>query len=550
MQGDPHFEFRARLGSTLFALKELAREAGLPEDRQALVANLVAGLREPFLFIVSGEVNAGKSSFLNALFGAEFCGTGVVPTTGQIHWFKHDRTDRDESLSREFATHFRTHAFLRDFQVIDTPGVNSIAPEHEAIAQRILPRADMVIFVFNVTNPWSEAAWKFLERVRDSWLKRVIFVLQQCDLREPDEVVAVVDYLRQTIATRLGRSLPIFPVSARRAYVAKTSPHPDGELLAASGFPALEAALMSAVAGTPARNDRLLAAVHAGRSILREIVAAIDGAASTLERDGQCLDVLKGEAGAASERTAGWRRAAKENFARAYDRAAAACRAAMDERALRDELSRQIDPFVASSAPLLATDLTELDRRINAGLPAVASAEANAAIPPIDRASLGESFRTVADEAVDGSGVGDLIAKSFTRRKRHRWAAAILGGAGVAVAALGHPALDLAVPASVGLGAAVALVGAGLLWQSARQYRGEGARVEAALDEGKTYFVDGCARALDSAAQEAFEAYGQRFAPMIAAIQRRQDGYDSILLRVRDCGTEFDRFESVLAPPS
>ncbi|CAN5410014.1 hypothetical protein BH23VER1_BH23VER1_02050 [soil metagenome] len=555
MQGESYFDLRARLGSTIYALRDLAREAGLEESRQALAANLVSGLREPFLFVVAGEVNAGKSTFLNALFGAEICVTGVLPTTGRIHWFKYDRAERTEALSAEFETHYRTNPFLRDFQIVDTPGVNSIAPEHEAIADRFVPRADMVIFVFAVTNPWSDAAWKFLERVRDTWLKRVVFVLQQCDLREPEEVGAVVEHMRVTAVARLGREVPIFPVSAKLAFAAKTSPLHDEALLAASGFPPLEVALMRTVSGTPARSSRLLAAVRAGRSVLREVAERMAAADAALDDDRDCLGVLEGEAAAAVARTGGWRRAAAERFETRYAALAEACRArvaARDSAAaakLHQDLEEGGGEFAASAAAMMQDDLAELAKRITARLPEERGGAAPEAVPlpEVSAAEIDERFRKVGEAVALEVDLGGIMDAGKSRRRMTDGAGLLLAlaGAGVMVCAYLMPER---VPAPAGIlgGLAVALGLAFLMVARRIGSRTTRAAVDGALRRGGPRFVHGCRDVLDAAAQDAFAAYGHRFGPLVAAIEARRIGYLPIVEKVRGYQEAFDEFERAL----
>src|SRR5690349_17575955 len=89
MIGDAYFHFRERLGTDLFKLAQLVQTHGGSTDDGQILANLIAILNDPFVFVVVGEVNVGKSTFLNALFGSEFSRTGVMPTTDKIHFFKH-----------------------------------------------------------------------------------------------------------------------------------------------------------------------------------------------------------------------------------------------------------------------------------------------------------------------------------------------------------------------------------------------------------------------------------------------------------------------------
>ena len=62
MIGDEYFELRSSIGTELLALGAAVRDAGGTPEAMAIVNNLVTSLKEPFVFVVVGEVNVGKSS--------------------------------------------------------------------------------------------------------------------------------------------------------------------------------------------------------------------------------------------------------------------------------------------------------------------------------------------------------------------------------------------------------------------------------------------------------------------------------------------------------
>jgi len=290
MIADSHFELRARLGTALFALGKVAEDVGLPPARAALLRHFVGSLRDPFLFVVAGEVNAGKSTFLNALFGEAFCEADVLPTTERIFYFKHAAEARDVIIDDSFVEVYRNIPFLRDFHIVDTPGTNSVAEGHQEITERFIPMADLVIVVFSATNPWGASTWDFVEQIYDGWLKNVIFVLQQSDLRSPDEVGAIVEHMRVTARRRLHRDIEVFPVSARQAFVAKTSAHRHEEMLRRSGFPALEDYISRMVVSTNGMRQKFRHAIHTARAIMAEADAELLETRSLLENDRRVLE--------------------------------------------------------------------------------------------------------------------------------------------------------------------------------------------------------------------------------------------------------------------
>ena len=140
MIGDEYFQLRAQLGTALYSLSTLGHDLQAAPETLEMLDGLNKSLREPFLFVVMGEVKAGKSSLLNALFGREFCRSDVLPATDKITIFKYGLEERDEHVNDHIVECYRPSNFLRDFNIVDTPGTNTIAAEHQQIAEEF--RAD------------------------------------------------------------------------------------------------------------------------------------------------------------------------------------------------------------------------------------------------------------------------------------------------------------------------------------------------------------------------------------------------------------------------
>jgi len=306
MIGDDYFELRSRIGTELLALGAAVREAGEAspgQEAETILGNLLASLKEPIVFVVAGEVNVGKSTFLNALFGQDRSRTGVMPTTDKIVFFKHGPEVKVTPITPTLDEVEAPAGFLRDFHIVDTPGTNSIENEHQEITERFVPIADLVIFVFSAMNPWGASAWQFLEKVHRDWMRNVVFVLQQSDLRSPEEVQVITDYMRELCRGRFGREFPIFPISAKKAFLARSGGLDRDKLLEESGFLPLEAHLSAIVRSQPSRQKTLAGPIQLARQILDQLRDRTVAVTRLLNRRASLLNELLTERDMQLDRT-------------------------------------------------------------------------------------------------------------------------------------------------------------------------------------------------------------------------------------------------------
>ncbi|CAN5872689.1 hypothetical protein BH11VER1_BH11VER1_32520 [soil metagenome] len=303
MIGQEYFDLRSNLAVTLRTLSALAPEVGFDPEETLILENLASTLKTPFVFVVSGEVNVGKSTFLNALFGEEFSDTGVVPTTEKILFFKYGQTEKRVPITQTLEEVFVPVEFLKDFHVVDTPGTNSVEVEHQAITERFVPMADMMIFVFSSMNPWAASAWQFLDRVHHHWKKNVIFLLQQCDLRTPEEIEAILDYMKKLCRERFNREFPIYPVSAKKAFLARSSGLDRDRLLLDSGFANLEQHISASLAANIARMGKVRNALNLAQGIVTKLQHQTGTRVSNREEKTKAFDSIENELKAIEGRT-------------------------------------------------------------------------------------------------------------------------------------------------------------------------------------------------------------------------------------------------------
>ncbi len=170
----------------------------------------------PFLLVVAGEFNSGKSSLLNALLGGDFLKEGVTPTTDRINLIGYGPEPKLEPQSPELVLIQLPHALLKDVRLVDTPGTNAILQHHQVLTQKFLPRADLILFVTSADRPFTQSEADFLNFIR-AWGKKVVLIINKMDLLTEAELQQVLEFVRKGADQTLGQVPPIFSVSARRA---------------------------------------------------------------------------------------------------------------------------------------------------------------------------------------------------------------------------------------------------------------------------------------------------------------------------------------------
>ena len=233
---------QALLDETRHLVAEVASRLeglGVAETTRKALADSREQLALPFLLVVVGEFNAGKSAFINALLGARVLEEGVTPTTSRVGILLYgsavSRRTRPDGIEETTAP----AEALRALAIVDTPGTNAVLREHEALTRDFLPRADLVLFVTSADRPYTESERAFLEAIRQ-WGKKVVLVLNKADLLQtPEDVAKVVAFVQEQAERTLGVGPGVFPLSAREALRAREQG--DAGALARSGLPAFEA---------------------------------------------------------------------------------------------------------------------------------------------------------------------------------------------------------------------------------------------------------------------------------------------------------------------
>ncbi|CAI5976453.1 unnamed protein product [Closterium sp. NIES-65] len=259
----------------LSSLLALLRAACPDMAEIQLLEDSLARLGEPFLVVVVGEFNSGKSSLVNALLGDAFLKVGVVPTTNEITLLRHLDTSPSSQLRARAAQaassaalsaaaagsqrgavagraaaravagrmaveeqrhpdghmiRFLPADLLKQMNVVDTPGTNVILERQQRLTEEFVPQADLVLFVLSADRPLTESEVSFLRYIRQ-WGKKVVFALNKVDsLSSPADVREVQEFVTANVKRLLAVDTVLcFPLASRPALAAKllhNAPYP------------------------------------------------------------------------------------------------------------------------------------------------------------------------------------------------------------------------------------------------------------------------------------------------------------------------------------
>jgi len=264
---------------------------GVAELTRKALADSREQLALPFLLVVVGEFNAGKSAFINALLGSRVLEEGVTPTTSRVGILHHGsevtRRTRPDGIEETTAP----ADALRALGIVDTPGTNAVLREHEALTRDFLPRADLVLFVTSADRPYTESERAFLEAIRE-WGKKVVLVLNKADLLEtPEDLAKVVAFVQDEAAKTLGAPPEVFALSAREALRAREQGDAAG--LRRSGLPAFEAKVTATLDEKERFCLKLQNPVGVARRAHREATSLVGQRLEVLEGDLAALEAIE-----------------------------------------------------------------------------------------------------------------------------------------------------------------------------------------------------------------------------------------------------------------
>lgn len=221
------------------------------EELAKTVSELRNRIHEPFLFVVVGEVKSGKSSFVNALLESEkeICKVAPDPCTDTIQEIIYGDNEQTLVINQHLKKILLPVDILREIAIVDTPGTNTIIKNHQQITENFIPGSDLIVFVFEAKNPYRQSAWEFFDYIHEQWRKKVIFVLQQADLMEKDDLEVNVNGVIKYAKERNIAEPQVFAVSAKLEQKGEKG---------ASGFKAIRTYIRKNITGGKAPRLKML----------------------------------------------------------------------------------------------------------------------------------------------------------------------------------------------------------------------------------------------------------------------------------------------------
>jgi GTPase SAR1 family protein len=267
--------------------------------------------------VIAGEYNSGKSSLINAVLGERLLETGSLPTTDAITILSHADSDDDDDdtvnsggrsksdgrrpQSDGSVLHYRVQSpLLRDLTLVDTPGTNAVLTDHTAITFRLLPSADIILFVTSADRPFPESERTLLKSIA-SYRKSIVVIINKMDVLETTggyfgeiEKQRVVDFVTEHASTLLGARPIVLAVSSRDALAAKLTGQASkqSKTWKRSNFAALEIFLRETLTTETKIKSKLSSPIGVVESVMQDCKEHLQNQQSNMKSDVATLNLL------------------------------------------------------------------------------------------------------------------------------------------------------------------------------------------------------------------------------------------------------------------
>ncbi len=306
-------EYKEAIKVVLHQLQLFTNRIG-HDDSIRVIGDINERIDDPFMFVIVGEVKAGKSSFINALLGEPgLCAVAPSPMTDTIQQILYGEVAKVEELSPYLKRIYQPSEILKEIAIVDTPGTNTIIAHHQEITERFIPGADLIVFVFESKNPYRQSAWDFFDFMHEEWHKKIVFVLQQKDLMEPADLEINMQGVVEN-AKKKGIKKPIvFAVSAKEEL--------EGHFQT-SGFEPLKKFILDQITGGKAQQYKLISTSETLLQISSRLQKGLNDRQQQLDADISFREEIKKSLTDHSKKSKQQCDVLIENLMAAYDRVA------------------------------------------------------------------------------------------------------------------------------------------------------------------------------------------------------------------------------------
>jgi GTPase SAR1 family protein len=552
--------YRTDLDGLLERVQALAGTINNPNLRQT-TQNLRRNINEPFLFVVVGEVKAGKSSFVNALLEAEVCATDIEPCTDSIQQIVYAEEDFAEQVEPSLRKVGHPIDILQDISIVDTPGTNTIIQEHQLITERYIPNSDLTFFVLFAKNPYQKSAWDFLDFVSAEWRKKVVFILQQADLLRPADLQTNIERVQEYAYQKQIKSPMIFPTSAALELEGDTEN---------SGFEPVRQYLRDMVSSGESYKIKLRSVSETTQQIIDRLNGDVVALSQQLAADKQTATSIRSKIDAGKVRSRYEVDTLADRLAGRYEVISARIKkdfreslsafmvvrrsfvglfnpdASMQawvdefqERCTRD-LKDSLEEVSSEGAQHFVDGIRQLFEGLNQDLDSVKSHQiqsSNISLKVLERRQeVIESVRAKVNNLLSDHGLGDMLSA-----QAGDMATEIVGGAVMAVAGTILHVIEFAVAEAIlsAIGIAFAGVGVivlaiGILWQRNRII----AKFERALDGEKAHFQQEVTTRLNEKLSLIYEEVERIFTQFYDYVEREEQAVQPIIDQYTTIKTE------------
>lgn len=175
-------------------------------------------VQSPTTILVCGEFKRGKSTFVNALIGRKVCPTDTDICTSTVTCIKYGEEVKATRLYGDFSNLKTQEIDFDDIErytvgsaeeidntvcielelplpelqkgltIIDTPGVGGLDPRHAALTNFFLPRADITLFMTDVSEPLTTTELDYFKEKVLKYARYSAVIVNKADLKEEKQV--------------------------------------------------------------------------------------------------------------------------------------------------------------------------------------------------------------------------------------------------------------------------------------------------------------------------------------------------------------------------